>query len=474
MRGERAGHHAVAHLDTAAGQTNGLLRFVRELSWGSLDEAVRHAARRHLLDTVGVMVAGCSGELVGRLASVLPTVSPNGPVPVPSGNLRADVLDAAQIGGTGAHGIEQDDGYRQGSVHPGVAVIPAALALAHDRQINGTDLLVAVVAGYESIISIARAAHPELRRRGFHPTGAVGVFGATAASARLLRLDDAMLANAFGLAASRSAGLFAFLRGGADVKRLHAGYAARDGILSAQLAQAGMLGPPDVLEGDDGFLQAFAFGTSPGPRLIALPPDTEFGITDCYIKPYPCCRHLQPAVEALMALCREHRLAEDDVRSIKVETYGIAAEHAHTGWSDFASAQLSFPFIMAIGLRYGEIALEHFDDQVRSDPGIARICAMVSVSTAPDLDRLYPEFRPARVTVETANGRLEKSVSEALGSKLVPLDDAGLDRKFLKMCEPAIGIHGSAELLDLLWNLDTCRDVSQVLDRCAKQPGSAA
>src|SRR5438445_349931 len=138
-----------------------------------------------------------------------------------------------------------------------------------------------------------------------HLLDAVGVFGSAAAAGKLRGLSADALANALGLAASSAAGLFAFVNGGGDIKRLHAGHAAREGLQAALLAEQGVEGPPDVIEARDGFMQAFAFGCadkahSKSARAIALPPAVPFGITDCYIKPYPCCRHIQPAVEALI------------------------------------------------------------------------------------------------------------------------------------------------------------------------------
>lgn len=461
---------AVQHTDVAvigAGPSSALLAFVRGLRWEDLDAEVRHAARRHLLDTVGVMVAGCSGDVAGQLERVLAAVRPGGAVPVPGRTRRADRLDAAHIGGTGAHGIELDDGYRQGSVHPGVVVVPALLSLAHGRQIGGPRLLEAVVAGYETVTAVARTCHPDLRRRGFHPTGTVGALGAAMASGKLLGLDGVSLEAALGLAASASAGLFAFLGGGGDVKRLHAGHAAREGLTAALLAARGVCGPPAVLEAPDGFFQAFAFGRDGAGRPFALPPGAPFGITDCYIKPYACCRHLQPAVEALMTLVAEHGLKEGDVRSIHVETYAIAAEHAHTGWDDFASAQLSFPFIMALGLRHGAIDLTHFAPDALRDPVLADICGRVHVSVDADLDRSYPELRPARVTLTTPAGKVSREVPEALGSRLVPLDDQGLERKFRSLTTPVLGEGAAARLLDALLSVEACTDVSRLLDLAA-------
>ncbi|MEI9805608.1 MAG: hypothetical protein WDN48_15875 [Pseudolabrys sp.] len=123
-----------------------------------------------------------------------------------------------------------------------------------------------------------------------------------------------------------------------------------------------------MLEARDGFAQAFAFGRNGKPRAIELPPRCRSELPIATSSPYACCRHIQPAVEALIDLMKENKLSAGDIRDVKVDTYSIAAEHAHTGWQDYASAQLSFPYIMAIGMRHGWIKVEHFEDKERGDP----------------------------------------------------------------------------------------------------------
>src|SRR5271165_3885372 len=376
---------------SAAGSTEAIVEFVTRLRYDALDEEARHYARRHLLDTVGVMIAGAGGEVASRAEAMLAAVRPAGRIPVPGRARRADLLDAAFLGGTAAHGIELDDGFRQGSVHPGCVVVPALLALGHERGSSGAALIEALVAGYEAEIAIGRACHPELRQRGFHPAATVGVFGAAMAAGKLRALARGQLANALGIAASSAAGLFTFVNGGADIKRLHAGHAAREGLQAALLAEQGIEGPPHVIEARDGFMQAFAFGPAGRARAIELPPAVPFGITDCYIKPYPCCRHIQPAVEALIGLLTEESIATEEVERIDVATYRIAAEHAETGWDDFASAQLSFPYLMALALKFRSIKLEHFGERQRRDPALAALAGKLHVTAPPAIDRLYPQ-----------------------------------------------------------------------------------
>src|SRR3984957_10413473 len=215
---------ALHTLAPAAGATDALVDFAHALRYEVLDAETRHYARRHLLDTVGVMIAGAPGDVATRAEAVVASVRVEGNVPVPGRTRRADLLDAAFLGGTAAHGIELDDGYRQGSVHPGCTVIPAVLAAAWQAGAGGKAAIEAIIAGYETAIAIARACHPDLRQRGFHPTGACAVFGAAAAVAKLRGLPPPRIADALGLAASSSAGLFAFVNGGADIKRLHAAH----------------------------------------------------------------------------------------------------------------------------------------------------------------------------------------------------------------------------------------------------------
>jgi 2-methylcitrate dehydratase PrpD len=459
---------AVHSLQPAADATAALIAFASGLRFDGFDAEVRHCARRHLLDTVGVMISGAAGDVATRAEAVLAAVrGGGGSIPVPGRRRRADLLDAAFLGGTAAHGIELDDGYRQGSVHPGSAVLPAALAVGFQTGASGKAVIEAMVAGYETVIALARTCHPDLRQRGFHPTGACGVFGAAVAAAKLRGLPPARIADAIGIAASSAAGLFAFVNGGADIKRLHAGHAAREGLQAALLAEQGVQGPPGVIESRDGFLQAFAFGRTDKARPVALPPEVPFGITDCYIKPYACCRHLQPAVEALMGLCRDENITPDEVARIDVDTYRIAAEHAHTGWDDFASAQLSFPYLIGLALRFRAIRLEHFSDGVRRDPAAGAIARKLHVTATPEVDRLYPELRPARVTVTTARGVFTRHADEALGSRLVPLDDAGLRAKFDELVEPVLSRERAAALGALLWDIEGCPDIRAVVEATA-------
>lgn len=442
------------------GASAGVLEMVDGLDWQSLPLSVRHAARRHFVDTCGVIIAGMSGDVARAIGRCMDTQS--GGYAVPGSNLRLSRENLALLAGTAAHGIELDDGHRGGSVHPGVAVVPALLAAS--SGVSGQAILTALVVGYEVICAFASAGNPAMRRRGFHPTSVAGPLGAAMSVGHATGLDRAALSNALGIAASTSGGLFAFLSGGGDVKRLHGGLAAQGGLMAALWAAQGIDAPADILERESGMAQAF-FGTS--DLALSLPPQVPFEILNCYVKPYACCRHLQPAMEAVMDLRATHNLDAADVDGIEVEVYATAAKHAETGWGDMASAQLSFPYCLALAARLGRADLSDFDAPTRNAEWVAPLAAKVRIRATDEMTARYPKERPARVTLHTTKGPLIAEATEARGGPELPLDDAALALKFKGLVAPVLGSSRAQTLFATLWSIGECPDVGSVLKEMA-------
>ena len=166
--------------------------------------------------------------------------------------------DVAFVNGVAAHSIELDDTYERASLHPGVVVWPAVLAVAGEPDLTLGEVLAAASTGYDAVCALGDLLDPgETYRRGFHPTGVCGPIGAAAAVAELLKLDAEQARHARGIAASMASGLMEFLADGAWTKPLHAGQAAANGVRAARLAGAGYTGPADAIGGRHGFLQAF-------------------------------------------------------------------------------------------------------------------------------------------------------------------------------------------------------------------------
>jgi 2-methylcitrate dehydratase PrpD len=445
------------------GATARLAEFSAGLRFENLGDGARRAVRRHLLDTLGAAIAGTQGAPSRIAAKTLAQLESGGDVPVPGTSGRWQRLSAAYLLGASAHGLELDDGYRPGSVHPGAPVIPAVLAAAWGNKVDGPRAATAIAAGYEVLTRVAETIHPASRKRGFHNTPVTGVMGAAAAAASVLGLNAHQTANALGIAASSAAGLFAFLHGGGEIKRLHPGFAAREGLFAALLAANGMTGPAGVLEIEDGFLQAFGGDAADVEKLVAGLGD-GFNVARCYLKPYACCRHLHPGLDAVMAVARDEGVTAADIAAIEIGTYSIAAGHARGGWDEMAAAQMNYRFCTALAASEGQVGIAQFDAAHLADPVLAELAEKVNVSVDEACEAEYPRLRSAHVTVRTTTGaQHHRYIDEPLGSARHPLSDEAVVRKFQDLVAPVLGAVGTDRLRQTVLALDTLTDVDTLL-----------
>jgi 2-methylcitrate dehydratase PrpD len=217
-----------------------LVRFCHQLSGERLPRDVVEKAKSHTLDFFGVASRGSLSDSSLAIARFLQALKGIGEAVVVGTPLLAHPTYAALANGAFAHSLELDDVERESSLHPGVAVFPAALAAAELTQADGKRFIAAVVAGYEVTIRLGKALKPSAHYgRGFHPTATCGTFGAAVAAGKLLGLNEQQLLHAFGIAGSQAAGLMEFLADGAWTKRLHPGWAAHAGLIAALLAREG-------------------------------------------------------------------------------------------------------------------------------------------------------------------------------------------------------------------------------------------
>jgi 2-methylcitrate dehydratase PrpD len=450
----------------SARPTAALAQFASGLAWSSLTEEERRAAKRHLLDGLGACVAGVDQPIFARSAALLDRVGGSGDVPVVGSKHRTSLLSAAYLTAVNCHAIELDDGNREGSLHPGTAVVPALLTAGYDLDVDGAALLSALVAGYEVSVSLAEVLHPHASRRGFQTTGVVGGLGAAAAVARLLELDATDVEKAIGIAASASAGIFSYLTGGGNVKKLHPGHAAREGVFAAMAAKERIVeGPLGVAETKAGVFEAFG-GITPWSGNAFDHRGGALAITRSYLKPYPCCRHIHPAIDALLELRRRHDIDPDRVERVDVGTYEAAMPHAALPFDSFTVAQLSFPYVMAAALRTGKVDLDSFAGKARSDPRSGADAAKIRVSADPECCASYPKQGPARVTVTMKDGAVHGLyVAQPLGAPENPLSDEDLAAKFRMSVKTRLPAAEADRVIDLVWNLDDAGSVRDLVER---------
>lgn len=409
--------------------------------------------RRLLLDHLGGVIAASRYRAARLVADYAMLACPGQEATaVGFGLLSAD--GAALVNGTAAHSLEVDDGYTPGAVHPSAVVFPAVLAAAQRHGCEPERVVAAASAGLELTCRIAAAGHPATWRAGFHNTSLAGVLGATAGVGVLLRLDHATMEHALGIAASHAGGLFAFLGHDAEIKRLHAGKAARDALASAELAARGLTGPPGVLEGAKGYFAAFAGGHHDPAALIGGL-GTDWVMLRTYVKPYPCCRHLHGPIDATLQLRAGRGPGpDDDVTAIEVGTYEVAAKHSATTVGSLLGAQMSIPHAVAVAWLRGAVGMTEFEPPAWTSDQVRALTAKVSVTVDPAADAAYPGQRPATVTVRRA-GRpaLTAHVAQPYGEPGNPVSDEALAEKFGRLCAPVIGAARVRETIDAIRNL---------------------
>ena len=255
---------------TMIATTREIARFVSETSYDALPVEVRERAKALLLDLVGIAVRARhdAESTPAMLAAVSRLGLAGGHCTVIGDAAGYTPPGAAMVNGTLAHSLDFDDTHARGSLHPSAPIVPAALAAAEMSGADGRAVIAAVVAGYEVQIRLALSLDPAAHYdRGFHPTATCGAFGAAAAAGRILQLDAAGYANAFGIVLSMSSGSMQFLVNGAWTKRSHVGHAAMCGLVAATLAREGYQGAAEAIEGKWGFLHAYAPASDPAKAV---------------------------------------------------------------------------------------------------------------------------------------------------------------------------------------------------------------
>jgi 2-methylcitrate dehydratase PrpD len=423
-----------------------------------LPEALDHHVRRMLLDHLAGVSASAVGE-VSQAVGVHVARSYAGSTSTAVGHGRTSALGAALLNGTNGHGIESDEGYTPGSMHPTSVVFPAVFAVAQERGIEGAKVLRAAAIGMELACRLADAGHPATRNRHFHNTPVAGVFGAAAAVSVLLDLDIEGVANALGIAGSHAGGVFEFLGGSAEIKRFHPGKAARDGIASADLAAAGLTGPTTILEGRDGYFAAYAGeeGTDWFADTVTRELGEQWVLLRTYVKPYPCCRHLHGAIDAMLVLREEYGIDPESITSIEVGTFTIATKHAGRVLDTVLQAQLSLPFTVAVAAVRGSVTMTDFAEPTRRDDQIVSLMDKIVVRLDEAADASYPKTgRPAEVIVTTVDGsQYRHRVEQPYGEPTNPMSDADLEVKARGLVEPLIGADGAKTLIESCWNFES-------------------
>ena len=380
-------------------------------------------------DVLGCILAG-AGEDVPRKVAAAAGRWGGGAAHVIGTGLALPAPWAALVNGAAAHVLDYDDTFEPLSGHATAVLVPAILALAEQEGSSGPDILDALVVGLEVMACVGRGVNPKHYALGWHATSTIGAVGAAGACARLLRLDAAQARDALSLSVSMAAGMRMQL--GADAKSVHAGLAAKAGIVAATLAAEGVGGAPEALEGQWRFVELFA--GRPAPDGAMAPPSGNAPLAieqpGLSFKAYPTCAATHLSLDALLALRAREGFGPDDIAAIESDLpitwrRNLMHDDPRTGMQ----ARFSMTYGLAAAVVQGGVTPADFEGDAIFRPALRAVMPRISMRGLPEAETGPP---PATtLTIRLRDGRvLTDTRSERRGSAALPLTEAEQAAKF--------------------------------------------
>jgi 2-methylcitrate dehydratase PrpD len=427
--------------------------FVATSSWAEIAPGLRHEAKRSLLNFFGCALGVARAGPIEAAVRVMRPFAGAAQASLIGRRERLDILSASFVNAVSGNLLDYDDTHLNTVIHPTAPVAPAVLALAEERGYSGAAALHAFILGAEIECRIGNGVSPGHYARGWHITATCGVFGAAAASAKLLGLSSRQTAHALGIAASQSAGLVENLPTAA--KNVGVGNAARNGLFAALMAQGEYEAAPAALEGPLGW--ALASGDKPDVSEILDSLGIRWEILKNTYKPYPSGIVFHAIIDACLAL--RSGLDPDSIESVKVSGDALLLARGDRIVRNERDARVSIHHTAAVALLFGAAGVREYSAEMVDDDRIRAFRSRVGVELAPDLPR-----GAARVDVTLRDGRrLGATVLHARGSAEHPLSDRDIEAKVRDLGRQSGTACDMDGLIDAIWRLDEAADVRSLM-----------
>ena len=446
--------------------TTRLAEFVVKTTLRECPDAAIVQVRRAALDTLGVMLAGAA-EPAARTVRALVRAEGGTPLCTIVGTrLRAAPTWAALANGTAGHAHDFDDTNFALMGHPSAPLVAAILACAEAEPADGAAVVLAYLIGFEVSAALGLALNPDHYSRGWHATSTIGTLGCAAAGARLLALDAEQTRHALGVAASLASGLKENF--GSMTKPFHAGHAARNGVFAAMLAREGFTASEAALEGRQGYAAAFGHTALPAAAFDDLGTRWQLLASGIAVKPYPSCALTHSAIDALLELRAQHRLAAEQVAEVEVGVNRLVPDVLrHPTPATGLERKFSMQFCAAAALATGRVEIASFEDGP-IDAGTRDLMGRVRMVVDSRLPDGLEQHAWSRVTVRLRDGRtLESPARGASGHPDQPLSDEQLRAKFLGCAAPVLGPDEAADVAAQLARLEDVPDIRALTARLA-------
>lgn len=445
-------------------ETRTLAEFVARLRYEDLPQAVVDQACRIVIDTLGCALSAWTEDPEkSRIALEMARLyrSDQGASVIGVAGTKSQPAFAAFANGVLANAADNDDTHKRALLHTGSVVLPPALALAEAQGLAGRALILALVAGYEVAVRVGMAVMPS-HYRYWHSTATNGTFGAAACAAKALGLDADGVQRTLGLAGTQAAGLNTFFESGDMTKSIHPGKAALNGILSAQLAQLGATSPPTILEHAKGYLNAYS--AEPKAQKLTEGLGSTWEILQNGFKYFPSILASHSPIQATLVIVQKHAIDPAQIVRISNETYNTVKSHfSNKDVSTVMAARVSVPYCIAVAAIDRELTQAQFAPARIDDPLLREVLARTEIIADAELNQLYPDKFPARVTIHLKNGTsFQETVLLPKGDPQNPMSAAEIEGKFRGNAEALLGPARAGELLQAIYALPDARNVDSL------------
>ena len=418
-------------------------------------EAVR-IGKRLILDCLGVALAAKSDPVVVKLIKILKAQGGKKETRVWGQSFSLPLANAVQINATMGHALDFDD---SAFSHPTSTILPVVVGLGEYLQLSGSDVLGGLLIAYEVFGSISLSSNQDLlRNKGWHPTPVLGTISVAATAAKLMRLDEAGVRMAMGIAGSCTSGLGQNF--GTMTKPLHVGFSARNGLMAAQMAREGIIADGHILEAERGYGAVF-FGKDGhdfGKIDQILGPPYKVITPGVNIKPWPCCRGAHRSIEVALSLQKKIAIREEEVESIECDLH-LDGPTLHHYPGTGLEAKFSIAYCVSVALLKGRVVIEDFTDQSVSDPVVQRLMKKVIHLRRPGAEEV--------ITLNLKGGRSFSGGVEFVkgDAKKNPFSDEDLTEKFKTCVKEVLPGRRASEAIQQISKLERAPNFREFMEQ---------
>ncbi len=439
------------------GITARLAEFASESMYADLSREAVEASKNCLLDWLGVTLAGSKEPLASMLVEVMGNEKPQ--ATVLGRSVKTSVYNAALINGAVSHVLDFDDLYHPAHIHPSATLFPAILSIAERDHLGGEEVISSFATGFEVEARIGELTGAALLAKGWHPTACLGVFGAAAASGKLLHLTPRQMACSLGIAGTCVSGIVAAFR--TMGKSFQVGKSSAEGLLAAQLGRAGFTGPKEVLEGEKGFFKVYLDSLPPGEMVADL--GGNYRVKGDSFKPYASCGASHAAIDAVLEIRRKHPIRASEVEEIRCQVWPLALQVCNCPEPKIGlEGKFSLPYCVSVALLEGRVGEEQFRDDRIGRGDLVSLERKVQVIPNPAFDD-----RQAIVTIRKRDGEeYEEKTLCVKGNPENPMSLEDLEDKFRGLASRILPGGKVDGIIEAIRGLEDLKDMNSLIGLC--------